>query len=214
MAFEAGDGGAQASAHKPLRLNDILATIHEQATNDGVLTIGELLQAFGARAHGPLLLTPALIAIAPIIGALPGISLSMAALMTLFALQMALGLERPWAPQFLQNVAIPGGAAARALDLMAPAARALDRVFRPRWRFLAHKPWLHLTGMVALFAALMSCVGALVPGGVVPPAVVIILIALGVALEDGLVLAGAFIAAGAAAALSVWLVQRFNLFGF
>lgn len=200
-----------ADGRAPLRLAEMFEVIRGEAESDGVLTVGELLDAFGARAHGPLLFAPALIAVAPIIGALPGISLTMAALMLLFAAQLAAGLSRPWAPEALRSVTIPGAAVVKALDLMGPVARVADRVFKPRLRVLAQTPWLRLTGAIAMFAALLACVGALVPGLIVPPALVIIVLAIGLTTEDGLVLLIAYALTAATAWAGWWLALRLGL---
>lgn len=195
--------------HEPMSLGRMLEVIRAEAKSDGVLTVGELLDAFGPRAHGPLLFAPALIAVAPIIGALPGISLTMAALMTLFALQLVLGLERPWAPDALRDAKLPGDGVIKALDLIGPTARAADRVFKPRLRLFAQRPWLRLTGAVALCAALMACVGALLPGLIVPPALVILVLAVGLATEDGLLLLAAYALTAAVAVGGFLLIVNF-----
>ncbi len=203
--------GGRASGAEPLSLIDMLAIIRAQALEDDRLTVDELLDAFGERAFGPLLFAPAFIAVAPIIGMLPGVSLTMAALMTLFSLQLALGLRRPWAPAPLRRASLPGGAVVRALDAVGPTARLICRVFKPRLQFLARRPWVHLTGLIALLAALLTCIGALVPGLIVPPAVVIILVALALAAQDGATLLIAYALTAGVTAMVVWAATRLGV---
>ncbi len=207
----ASDAAAKAASAAPLSLTGMLDVIRANAEDDGVLTVGELLEAFGPRAHGPLLFAPALIAVAPVVGGLPGISLTMGALMLLFAAQLALGLPRPWAPKALQDVKMPGSAVTKALDLLAPVTRAADRVFKPRFQMFARPPWLRLTGAIAVFAALLACIGALVPGLIVPPALVIIVLAVGLTTEDGLVLLVAYALTAATAWAGWWLAMRLGV---
>ncbi len=200
----AGDDG-------PLSLMQILEILEHQAQIGGKLTVEEIVNAFKTRVYGPLLFAPALIGVLPVIGALPGVSMGVAALITFIALQLALGLPRPWLPRFLMRVSLPGEATVKALRSCHPAARRMERWFKPRLVFLTRPPWRYVTGVAALCLGLMACVGALVPGLIVPPLLVIMVLALGMAADDGLVLLIAFALMGVAAGAMWWLYQNVAL---
>ncbi len=175
------------ASEEPLKLGEIFDVLEEHSLDDGKLTIDEVIDAFGSRAYGPLLLTPALIGVLPIIGALPFVSLSVAFLLVLLSLQLAIGLEQPWLPGFLKGISLPGHRTVKALDACRPAARRVEKLFRPRMVFLTQQPWIRLTGVAALALSLLAVVGALAPGLIVPPLLVMIVLALGLAANDGLV---------------------------
>lgn len=188
-----------------MRLAEVLVVLEEQAALDDRLTIDEILQAFRARVYGPLLMLPAIVAVFPVIGALPGVSLAMAFILTLGSLQLALGLQRPWLPGPLKRVSLSARAACRVLNAMKPWARRFDYVLRPRLSFFFTWPGIHATGLLCMAVGLLCLVGALAPGLIVPPALVMILIAFALIAEDGIVL----LVCAALTAGVAWLGYRY-----
>ncbi|MGF1462616.1 MAG: exopolysaccharide biosynthesis protein [Maricaulaceae bacterium] len=199
---------AGATAGGPPRLSDLVTVMRAAAEDDDVATVDEVLTAFGPRAYGPMLALPALIAIAPVVGALPGVSLGTAAIMVLIAGQLALGRREPWVPERIRRLGVSGAMARRAADWIEPALNTIAPILKPRWRFLTGERarWGPRAGvgLACLMAALLACVGALIPGGVVPPALVVLIFGLGLMVEDGLVLAMGLAGLVAILALGVW----------
>lgn len=191
-----------------MKLAEVVTVLCEQSRVGDRLTVNEILKAFGARVYGPLLLLPAVIAIFPIVGALPGVSIAMALVMLLASLQLALGLAKPWLPRGLRNVSLSRPRAEAVLNGLAPWARRFDAVLRPRFRFLFSWPGVHITGLLCIAVAGMALVGSLLPALIVPPSIIMILIAFALVANDGVLL----LASGALAGGIGWLgwhgVQR------
>ena len=74
------------------QLKELVDSIEDEAEDDDP-TIGELLEASGSRSMGPVLFIPALIAFSPV-GAIPGMSIAMGAVIILFATQLIIGRSR------------------------------------------------------------------------------------------------------------------------
>lgn len=184
-----------------MRLAQVVSVLRERARAENRLTVEDLLNAFGARVYGPLLLLPSVIAVFPIIGALPGVSVAMASVLMLACLQLAIGLHRPWLPRSLKRVSFTAPRAEMVLKGLEPWAKRFDRVLRPRLQFLFHRPGLFLTGLLCVAVAGMALIGSLLPALIVPPALIMILIAFALIANDGI----ALILSGALAAGVGWL---------
>lgn len=181
----------------PAPLTGVLEQIRNDPS-DGSITVVEILDAFGARTYGPLLLAPAIIAVLPIIGALPGVSIATALLTLIVAAQMLIGRQKIWAPKGFLQLKLPRSAVRRAAAGLEPAAHRIERIMRPRLRFLARAPWIHLVGANAVLIALAMTIGALAPGAIVPPALAMIVLALGLTTQDGVVIFASGLLAGGA----------------
>ncbi len=158
------------------------------------ITFGAILERLHDRAFGILALLLALPNALP--GpAIPGFSLLFGLPLAVLGLQMAAGRPTPWLPPFLARRAIARTRLETLLAHAVPRVRPVERLFRPRY------PWLAGERRLGLVLTLLALVMSLpVPLGNLPVALSILIIALGLIAGDGLaVLAG--ILAGVAAAL-------------
>jgi hypothetical protein len=189
----------------PHRLSDILDALVGE--NDGeTVTLGKLIRVFGSASFGSVLLLTALISILPIVGALPGVSLGTAAIANMLALQMLFGRTTPWIPARLARIKIPRKALKAALTPLRPWVDRLDRRLGPRYTFLLHPPFLWIGALVATVLALGMLVGALVPLGIIPAAIGMIVLALGMTLRDGLLVAISILVTTATVVSAVWVL--------
>lgn len=177
-----------------------------EGTSGHEVSIGELMQAIGTRAFGPLLLVPAIIAISPI-GAIPGFSILMGIIIILIATQL-LGMRRhPWIPQRLEKFSFGRQRLHRTLKLIRPYAEKIDLVLKPRLDFLTGPPFVQLVAVACLVMAALMFPLALVPFGVLFPGLAVALLALGLTAHDGLL-----ILMGLAVSLSAsWLAGSWSL---
>ncbi|WP_300545486.1 exopolysaccharide biosynthesis protein [Maricaulis sp.] len=169
------------------------------------ITLGTILDALERRSFGPLLLLPSLISVMPVIGMLPGVTWAMSALTLLISLHFLANSKKLWLPQRIRRQEIPACGFRRGVEWARPWLRRVDSVVEPRLHLLFSWPWT--TGFAAL-CVLMSLgmfAASVVPGGVVVPALGIIIMAAGLTARDGLVLALGGIAS-AGALWAVWLI--------
>lgn len=185
-----------------MSLSTVMAKLHDAAEGDRV-TFGDVLEAFGSRAYGPLLFVLGLLVLSPL-GAIPGVTILAGSIMTVLVVQMlAGGTAAPWIPGFLGRIGMDGARARRSIDWADGKVRVLDRLVGPRWEW-ATGPWpVRLSACAIVLLAATFVPLALVPWGVVPPAIAITLLALALFTRDGLVLLAGL--AATAATLAVGL---------
>jgi len=172
----------------PLSFSQVLDRMETAGTAETV-SLGELLGSFGRRAFGPFLLVPALVAILPVVGALPGVSLLTAIIELGVSVQLALGQRGLHLPERIRRVAVPRKALMLSVRLMRPVAHAAGHAVRPRLQMLTTDGGARMAaGVLALTLAALMLIGALIPGGIVLPAIGMIVLALGLTSRDGLLL--------------------------
>lgn len=163
------------------------------------VTVGEILDVLAMRSIGPVLFIPALIAVLPLIGALPGVTWTMAGLVFLISIQMVFFGNSHWAPQLLRKLSISRSLLQKSLGWAQRPARWIDRVTKARLAFLVRPPFSRLVGLSAVLLAVVMFVVSVIPGAVVIPGLVVIILAIALITEDGVVaIIGHSLAIGAA----------------
>lgn len=149
--------------------------------------IGDLVDDFGARGYGALI---ALFALASLIlTAVPGTSVVLGIVITLIGAQYAAGTGlAPWLPAPLRGIEVQRSRAEAALAAAGPWARRIDRFVRARAEPLTRGWFTLLWGVVVMLLGILLVPLALAPGGVVTPALILVLLGLAIAARDGVLL--------------------------
>ena len=180
-------------------LTAVLDRLIEQ-TDGRDLSFKDLVGVFGQRAFGPLLLIPAVIAVAPT-GAIPGMSLLTGSMICLLALQLFMGRKNPWLPKRLLEYSFSRDQFVGAARAVRPYTKLIDRGIRPRLTIFAKTPFIYLIALVTFFLGLSMFPLALLPFAVAVPGTSIAVLALGLTSRDGVViLLGLMLIAGFLAA--------------
>lgn len=182
-------------------LDDIVAKCDGDATPDS-LTLAEILDSVGRRSYGPLLLVIGLFAISPAT-IVPGMTWLAAALTLLVAGQMALGLPRIWLPRKALQAQLPRNAVRSGIEKGRGAARAVDKLLKPRLTFLSKPPFVNLVALMVIAAALITFPLGLIPFAPLAPGLAVVFFGLGMVARDGLWLTLGTLAMGGA----FWLVK-------
>lgn len=177
------------------RVSDILASLAESWPGER-LSLGDIVRELGDRGHGILLFVLAL----P--GAIPGIATFAAVPLTLVAVQMAIGLPRPWLPRFLADRSLARRDFAAMVARAVPYLRRLERLLKPRFTAVVGPVGERLIGLICVILALLLTIPILFN---VPLALPVAIMALAVIERDGLFaaigLAGGIIVIGLVAVL-------------
>jgi len=182
-------------------LDEIVARTEQDATPES-LTLDEILDAVGRRSYGPLLLVIGLFAISPATVA-PGMTWFAAALTLVVAGQMALGLPRIWLPKSALQAQLPRDAVKSGVAKSRGAARAIDKLLKPRLTFLSKPPFVNLVALMVIAAALITFPLGLIPVAPLLPGLAVVFFGLGMVASDGL-----WLALGTAAmAGAIWLAK-------
>src|SRR5262249_26879385 len=138
------------------------------------------------------------------LGAIPGLSTIFGLPQIVLALQMMVGMERPWLPRWLMEKSI----ARKDFDTMIaksmPHLTRIERVLRPRWAPMSSYIAERLLGPV--FGARAVIVSLPIPLGNQPPAVAMALISLGLTERDGVFITLGLVAAVLACAIALAVV--------
>jgi hypothetical protein len=164
------------------------------------ITLRDLLDGFGERALGALLVVFA----APLVLPMPpGVSAVLGLPLLLFSAQFMLGMRRPWLPRLLAERTIRGRDVVAMVGRVVPLVLGIERLLHPRLGWLAHGPFARLVG--ALTFVLAVIVFLPVPFGNMLPSLAIAVLGLGLVERDGLALLVGSAVAGASLALLAWL---------
>ena len=159
------------------RTSDIVARVAAQNQAEHI-TVGQLLEALKDRSFGVIIILFALPnAIVPIAWVLGTPIL-------LFAVQLVLGWQKPWLPQFMSRQQISRETFNKIADYVVRYLRIMERYLKPRWNFLTTDVAERLIGLWMAFLVLVLLVP--VPFGNALPAFGISIIAAGLIEKDGL----------------------------
>jgi len=136
------------------RTSELLAQLAE-GTGNNLIPFGNLLEGFGRRGFGVLLLAITLPTFIPLpvgVGAVTG------PLIALVGLQMLLMLGQPWLPRWIRRRGLRRESYARFLARVGPWLQRLERISRPRLTMFTESRGSHvMTGLlVVLNGVLLS----------------------------------------------------------
>lgn len=170
-----------------LRLSDQLAKVGE-SIRGGSTTIEELLEAVGKKAHCLMVLLLS----APFLLTAPGVSMPFGIMVAVVGLAMVLDRD-VWVPQRLRGKRVQGKAALRFISAAEHAFRWIGRFIKPRGALLQRfSPLGRLNGLaIGINGVLLAL--PLPPGTNFPPALAIVLLALGTIEDDAVAIAGGWL---------------------
>jgi len=190
------------SPPKPIPLSATLE-IRANALDGKRISIEELLTLLDDRSIWALLLLLALPMAIPIPA--PGLSVPFGACMVLISAQLALGREHAWIPDKLGRRSMDVSAFTKVVRGVLPTLRRLEKIVRPRKRWLAGD-WMRIpVGVICLILALIITLP--IPLGHVVPGTAISLFSLGMMERDGITVWAGLVTALAGIALVVLASQ-------
>lgn len=187
-------------------LVDLIDRIKDRTDGEEV-SVDDLVEAFGRRAFGPLFVVTALIAILPT-GAIPGMSVLTGTIMLLLSAQLLFGSQRIWMPDLIGKRTMPRDKLIASLERMRPRAERISRYVGPRLKFFLEPPFPRIVAAFGVLISLSMYPLAVVPFGAFPAGLSLLVIGLGLAVRDGLLIALG-IAVGIAGLLVAYMVWPF-----
>lgn len=150
------------------------------------LSLREMVEAFGERGFGAVILMLALMALFPWP---PGGKAVFSIPIILIAAEMALQREKVWLPRWMLKLAVSRESYRTTAAKVLPRLRRIERLTRPRWPVLTGEAADVVIGVICILLALMMALP--VPFGDALPGLTLALFGLGIIQRDG-----AFILAG------------------
>lgn len=145
------------------------------------LTIDEVVEAFGERGIGALILVLALLALVPWP---PGAKAIFSAPIILLASELALQRDEVWLPRWLLRASVSRAAYRKASIRLIRPIRFVENLTRPRMRVLTGPLSKLAIGLTCVLLAIMMALP--IPFGDMLPGVTLVLFSLGVMQRDGI----------------------------
>ncbi|MBO1909350.1 exopolysaccharide biosynthesis protein [Microvirga sp. 3-52] len=203
VAFADGD------AEPRQRFSEVLSGLAGRTTSD--ISIGDVLNAFGDRAFGALML---LFAAPNVLPLPPGMSAVLGAPLLFVTAQLMLGRPTLWMPRFICERSISRDFFALLTAKLSPILHRAEHFLRPRMGLLLRPLPERIVGAACLLLAIILFLP--IPFGNIPPAFAIAAFALGILERDGLAtLVGWLAAIGSLlilAAISSAIIAGINAF--
>lgn len=170
------------------------------------VSIRDIMARIGRRSYGPLLLVIGLFAISPAT-VVPGMTWLSAGLTLIVALQLALGMHRPWLPKGMLDRTISRDLLVKGVNGFRPWARRIDALLKPSLTFLTAVPFVNLIALICVAAALITVPLGFIPLAPLAPGIAIVVFGLGLTARDGRLLILGILGSAAVTWLSWPLVQ-------
>ncbi len=171
----------------------IVTTLHE-ATMNGSPSVRGIIERLGQASFGALLLVPAMIVASPA-SSIPGLPTTGGVIIALIAVQMVVGRDHIWLPEWMMERRIDDKKFDRALNFLRRPVRWIDRVTRPRMTWVLRQPMLLPLQLLCILCGLAMPFLEFVPMSSSVAAVVVFMVAVAIISDDGLLaLAGMVVA--------------------
>ncbi|MEL7466166.1 MAG: exopolysaccharide biosynthesis protein [Pseudomonadota bacterium] len=191
----------------PASISDALSEL-KSADESARIDVESIRDALGDRAFGPLFFLIGAISASPL-GAVPGLSIVFGVIVVLLGLQMFAGEHRLWLPKRILKISTDRDRFAETLEKMEPWVERIERIVTARFTRFTERPWSYGVAVVVTLIGLSFFPLALVPWGVTPPSLALMLIGAAMTNRDGaVVLAGQAIALSTLLALA-WATGAF-----
>ncbi|HAQ36731.1 MAG: hypothetical protein CMF74_11220 [Maricaulis sp.] len=165
-------------------LEDVLNKAADAAEGEKV-HISDLLDLYGDRSFGPILLLLGLLAVIPPMGAIPGVPAAVGAVIILFSVQMVFGRKHIWLPGFIADRSISKDKIRKAHDKTKGVLGFIDGLVTERLSWATGGPARYGAAVLATLLALALIPLELVPFAVAIPGVAISMIGLALVARDG-----------------------------
>jgi hypothetical protein len=169
----------EADAEPRRRFSEILSDLASRPA--AAVSLGDVLDAFGDRAFGALMLVFAAPNMLPLP---PGLSAVLGAPLLFVTAQLMLGRPTLWMPRFIRRQSISRDFFVRLTTKLSPVLQRMERGLRPRLALLLHPVNERIVGAACLLLAIILLLP--IPLGNIPPAWALAAFALGVLERDGL----------------------------
>src|SRR5829696_7784905 len=168
-----------ADAEPRRRFSEVLNDLASRP--EAAIRLGDVLNAFGDRAFGALML---LFAAPNMLPLPPGTSAVLGAPLLFVTAQLMLGRPTLWMPRFICERSISRDFFALLTAKLSPILHRAERFLRPRMSMLLHSVPERIVGAACLLLAIILFLP--IPFGNIPPAVALSAFSLGILERDGL----------------------------
>lgn len=157
----------------------------------GRFAVGDVVEAFGARAFGPFLIVLPLIEMSPV-GGIPGVPSFLALMIGLVAVQLALGRRTLWLPGFIEHRSVKAKRVTSGAPKLRKITRWIDRHTGERWHHLTRAAPREAAAVTIVLLCLTVPPLEFVPFASTAPMAAILAFGVALLAKDGRLMALAF----------------------
>lgn len=172
---------------KQRSLKDILNELSKKSSGEKT-SVGEIVTAFERKGFGPLLLVPALFLVLPT-GAIPGAPILCSIIIILITVQIIFGKKHPWIPKRLKSIHFTNEKLNKGIDFIEPYVKWIDKHTNQRYKWLINPIFERIVAVICLVLGVAIIPLGIIPFAVLLPGLAIGFFALGLAVNDGLLVA-------------------------
>ncbi|MBE7376689.1 exopolysaccharide biosynthesis protein [Pseudomonas lopnurensis] len=172
------------SDEQPQNLESLLQRLEQAGEPDQPVTIECMLQVTDERSFGALLLIPGLLVLSPLSG-IPGLPSVIAVMVMLIAVQLLIGRERFWLPQWLLRRSASRSKYDKAIAFLQRLSGFVDRLLRRRLTFLTSGLATRLNALLCMLIAATMPPLELIPFGNSIAGAALSVLGLGMMARDG-----------------------------
>ena len=192
-------------AHRePTSVRDVLGELDELASTRAEVCVADVLDDFGGRSFGPFIMIPALLEISPV-GGIPGVPTALATFIAMIAVQLLLGREHVWMPDFLQHRSIGSKKLHKAVGKLRGIARFMDDHSEGRLEALAKGPAIKIVALAIIALCCTVPPLELVPFASSIPMLAIAILGLALTVRDGALVLGSLVFTAIASGLGIYM---------
>jgi hypothetical protein len=181
----------------PTGIGDAIDTMLSETDGQDKVSVADVLETFGRRSFGPLILVPAILLTLPT-GALPGVPIVLGALIALVCLEILIGRKQPSIPSLFSKLKFSRSGLEKARSKANGVIKAIDGLIQPRLEFLVRPPLLQLAALACIALCLLLIPVEVIPFATAIPGTALIIMGVAITAHDGLAMAIGLAATGAA----------------
>lgn len=163
--------------------SDVLDQLESSAHGDSV-PVGEVVETLGRKSFASLMLIFSLISTSPASG-IPGITATVALIVFILVVQMLLGRDCVWLPDFVTRRRMSTKKLCKGIGWLRGPVEFVERFLRPRLGFLLHRPYIYLPLVLILFLTMGMPLLEVIPTSGSIASAVIAFFAAGLLTRDG-----------------------------
>lgn len=176
-------------------LEQLIDRMDAAASDQNQVSVDDIMDMVGRRSFGPLLLVAGLLTLAPVIGDIPGVPTVIGLFVLLIAVELLLGRDHFWLPQWLLRRSVSSDKLQKGLGYLYAPARFIDRFIKPRLVMLVNGNTKYLVALTTLGIALCMPVMEVVPFSANAAGLVLVGFGLSLIGRDGLLTVLSFLLA-------------------
>lgn len=177
----------QSADSKVHDLRGVLDRIESVADDEAKVSFGEVLDRFGKNSFAPMLLLPGLIMVAPVVGDIPGIPVTMGLIVLLSSVQVVMKRDHFWVPRWLENRKVKSILVSKTIAWLRKPAKILDGWSKERFTFLVDQSGIFVIAGICIIIAAATPIMEVVPMTANLAGVAITAFGLAILARDGLI---------------------------